>query len=154
MNLSLFPNHTNPLQLIMGTFCDPLCQEERETLQRLVDFLGWDNPTIILVGIDGEPKDWTFTLKKGVLVNVYQRPRRFLAYAENEIADVRAYAILTERAKDALSCGFTLTEAREELIALLALDPMFKKFFARDDFPADLLHFLTELKKEISKNGK
>ena len=74
MNLQMIPHYTDHLRLIVGSFCEPLTERERGQLRELVAFLGWPDPVILLWGIDGEPRDWAFPLKEGVMVNVIQRP--------------------------------------------------------------------------------
>lgn len=146
MNLSLSPYLTDHLQCIIGAFCDPLCEEERTTLQNLVDYLGYEDPTIILFGVDGKLQNYDFPLKNGVTVNVIKHSRMVLTHAEAAIADMRAHAILTERAKDYLTCGFSPTEACTELMPRLRDDPELMRFLEPERSREGLLHYLTQLR--------
>lgn len=141
MNLQMIPHYTDHLRLIVGSFCEPLTERERGQLRELVAFLGWPDPVILLWGIDGEPRDWAFPLKEGVMVNVIQCPRRSLHHAAHELLRLRSFAGMMESARDALSCGLTPRETLEHL----KQNGLFHAMFQQEGFSEEVLEMLESL---------
>lgn len=144
MKLQMIPHYIDHTQLIMGSFYEPLTKREKLQLQELVDYLGWTAPTIILFGIDGNPRDWSFTLKGDIRVSVLQRPRRCLRKTAQELLQMQSFAGVMEAARDALSCGLTPQETLEHLKE----NGLFLFMFRQKGFSEELLKMLEMLWRE------